>query len=159
MGEQVCLDALIAGTITELEDDEVYELRERAFYDCLHLTSVNLPACTSVGYVAFYDCLHLTSVELPACTSVGANAFRNCYALTSVELPACTSVGASAFNGCNRLTSITLGYNGVAAKDFNAIPSQFESGGAGTIYVPASQLAAYQASSSWNTYNLTAIAE
>lgn len=56
-----------------------------------------------------------------------------------------------------------LGYDGVVLHVYYqgnaAILPQFNSGGTGIIYVPASQLAAYQSSSSWNTYNLAAIAE
>jgi hypothetical protein len=110
-----------------------------------------------VGESVFQNCYRLTSVELPVCTSVGRSAFNNCTNLISIELPACTSVGQIAFYRCSALTSITLGYDGVVAKGSDAIPAQFNSGGTGTIYVPASQLAAYQASSSWNTYNLAAI--
>src|SRR5574344_1672202 len=45
--------------------------------------------CTSVGYVAFYNCQSLTSVSLPAVTSVGSGAFSGPFMgcpLTSVSL-------------------------------------------------------------------------
>ncbi len=79
-----------------------------AFYYCVALTSVSLPACTTVGDGAFYDCVSLSSISLPACTTVGADAFGACWALDSVSLPACATVGDYAFNGCMSLNSISL---------------------------------------------------
>ena len=89
-------------------DEEEALLRTGAFQGCTGLTSVELPAATSVGSSAFQGCTGLTSVELPAAISVGSNAFQGCTALTSVELPAATSVGSNAFQGCTALTSVEL---------------------------------------------------
>lgn len=179
MGEQACLDAIIAGTITEFEDDEVYELRDYAFQYCSALTSVSLPVCTTVGGWAFQSCSSLATANLPACTSVGdyafngcgslasvnlpeckrmgAYSFQACYALTEIDLPKCSYISGSAFNYDSNLTSITLGYDGVVSAVSGSLPSQFNAGGTGTVYVPASRLAAYQASSAWSNINLAAI--
>lgn len=179
MGEQACLDAIIAGTITEFEDDEVYELRAYAFHACSALTGVSLPNCTKVGIASLGACRSLTTVSLPACTVVSDNAFdgcrslasvnlpecewvdaysfQACYALTEIDLPKCRYIIGSAFNYDSNLTSITLGYDGVVSATSGSLPSQFNAGGTGTVYVPASQLAAYQASSAWSNINLAAI--
>lgn len=158
MGEQACLDALVAGTLTELEDDEVYELRGYAFYYDDTIESVSLPSCKKVGDFSFASAESLSDVNLPACERVGASAFNVCNSLTSITLPACNYLGNGAFASCQALRSITLGYDGVVTRaNVSTIPTQFNSGNAGTIYVPASQLAAYQASSSWSGYNLAAI--
>ena len=79
-----------------------------AFWSCDALTSVSLPVATSIGREAFYDCKALTSVSLPAATSIGSAAFQYCDALTSISLPAATTIGSEAFYGCNALTSVSL---------------------------------------------------
>lgn len=64
MGEQTCLDALIAHTLTEFEDDAVTQLGAGAFYNQSQLTKVKLPACTSIGSNAFSGCSVLTEIWL-----------------------------------------------------------------------------------------------
>ena len=79
-----------------------------AFQDCYSLQTVDLPACTSVGYSAFQDCYSLQTVSLPVCSYVGEKAFMYCRSLETVDLPACTSFGQYAFSACHSLTSISL---------------------------------------------------
>jgi hypothetical protein len=65
---------------------------------------------TAIDASAFYGCVGLTSVTLPASlTSIGASAFYDCSGLTSVTLPASLdSIGEYAFYGCSGLTADTL---------------------------------------------------
>jgi hypothetical protein len=72
------------------------------------LTSVSLPAATSIGGYAFSGCKALTGVSLPAATSIGSSAFSGCKALTGVSLPAATIIGDYAFSHCEALTSVSL---------------------------------------------------
>ena len=99
---------IVERTVTELCDATIVSVGAYALYSCSQLTSVELPACTTVNNYAFGSCSQLTSVELPACTRAYDSAFRSCSQLTSVELPACLSVGTNAFNSCSRLTSVEL---------------------------------------------------
>ena len=79
-----------------------------AFRNCKSLTSIILPAATSIEYGAFSDCTSLTSMSLPVATALGDYAFSYCTSLTSVSLPAATAIGSSAFHDCTSLTSISL---------------------------------------------------
>jgi uncharacterized repeat protein (TIGR02543 family) len=68
----------------------VTSVRDYAFFvnDLFTLTTVSLPAATSIGADAFCDNKKLTTVSLPAATSIGADAFEHCISLKTVYLPA-----------------------------------------------------------------------
>lgn len=82
----------------------------RAFYKCISMTSIVLPAgLVTVGLGAFFDCISLTSISMPlSCKSIGPYAFHNC-AFVSITLPIfLTELGHHAFSHCNSLTAITI---------------------------------------------------
>ena len=116
MGEAIekagrdAIRTVVDGSYTgEYRDEGVTALRSGAFQGCTGLTSVDLPAATSIGASAFQGCTGLTSVELPAATSIGSNAFQGCTGLTSVELPNLSQMtGSYQFQGCTGLTSVEL---------------------------------------------------
>ena len=58
----------------------VTSIGEKAFYDCIGLTSITIPnSVTSIGEYAFYKCSGLRSVTIPNyVTSIGDYAFWNC---------------------------------------------------------------------------------
>lgn len=58
----------------------VTNIGDRAFLDCLYLTSITIPnSVASIGFEAFYNCSNLTSVTIPnSVTSIGVEAFYNC---------------------------------------------------------------------------------
>ena len=101
----VDVDALIAGTITELKSGAEV-IGENIFQNYSALTSVEFPNATTIGDQAFMRCFALTSVEFPNATTVGNAAFQQCSALTSVEFPNATTICGSAFNNCSALTSV-----------------------------------------------------
>ncbi|MFI3306075.1 MAG: leucine-rich repeat domain-containing protein, partial [Rikenellaceae bacterium] len=80
-----------------------------AFRSCKSLTSIELPAATTIGVNAFKYCSALTSIELPVATTIGESAFYYCSALSSIELPVATTIGDYAFMGCTSITNISLG--------------------------------------------------
>ena len=95
--------------ITASDLDGVTELGDYAFYQKAGLRSIELPeTCTSIGNNAFYNCVALTSANMPKVTSVGNNAFNYCPALTFIDMPNVESLGDSAFNNCYALTFIDM---------------------------------------------------
>ena len=65
---------------------------------------------TSIGERAFLECVSLTSINIPSSVkSIGESAFYECYSLTSINIPSSvTSIGEAAFYQCSNLTTITL---------------------------------------------------
>ena len=101
-------DVIIPETITnEGIEYRVIAIGNRAFYECVVLTSVTIPESVQViGEAAFYYCRCLTSVTIPESVQViGDGAFYECGRLTSVTIPnSVTSIGELAFYGCTDLT-------------------------------------------------------
>ena len=60
--------------------DGITSIKDFAFYNCTHLTSVVIPnGVTSIGGCAFADCVNISSIEIPSSVkSIGNQAFRRC---------------------------------------------------------------------------------
>lgn len=126
-------------SVTCTGTEKLVEIGAQAFSNCVDLNSIDLSACTTLGFAAFGGCVKLApaslqslvsadeyafsgcaiaSAMLPATlTNISDNLFNGCTNLTSVSLTA-TSVGKSAFEGCGALDSVTL--NGVQLIGDNA---------------------------------------
>ena len=84
-------------------------------------------------------------------TEIPANAFRNALSLQSITLPpSVTAIGEWAFTGCSRLLYLVLlNADAVVPRASSALQNQT------TLFVPAAQLANYQADASWNGFTIT----
>lgn len=134
------------------------EMGGSAFYSCTSLALFSAPVLRIVGTSAFYNCSVLASVSIPVCVSIYEGAFNGCSSLSVVELPECLSVGGSAFSRCISLESLYLLASSVARISSNAFYStpmvnSSYLGHFGSIYVPASLLSLYQASSSNSAFS------
>ena len=86
----------------------VTAIGSNAFYQCLHIKSINIPeTITTIGNNAFSYC-DLDSLIIPASvTSIGSGAFSYCY-IDSITIPSSvTSIGSGAFSYCS-IDSITI---------------------------------------------------
>ncbi len=88
-------------------------LGRSAFQDCSSLTSISLPATTTIpdGYYMFKGCSSLQSIDLSQTqvTALGEYAFYGCSSLASVSLPnGFTTISNGMFNGCSSLPAIDL---------------------------------------------------
>jgi hypothetical protein len=91
--------------------DSVTSIADRAFINCLSITSVTIPnGVQTIGELAFANCQTLTSVTIPgSVTDIGSRAFNSCPELASVILPdGLTSMGSEAFSYCTSLISVTV---------------------------------------------------
>ena len=92
----------------EYRDEEITEVRPYGLYGMSGLTSLDLPAVTTVGDSGLRGMSGLTSLDLPAVTTVGHNVLMDCASLTSIELPAMTRCGNAFVQGCTALKRLVL---------------------------------------------------
>lgn len=131
-------------------------LGERVFWGCKKLKTVFLPECTTLGSYSFYDMGSLSGrvIVLPKVTSINYETFRQTPgAGLTVDLGSvCTGIGERAFYNMNTLGVIIMRYNGVLTVGSSGI-SSINSNTA--VYVPSSQISAYEADSTWGTKGIT----
>jgi hypothetical protein len=136
--------------LTSIDLPAVTSIGAGAFHNCTSLTSVNLPVATSIGTEAFYGCTALTNVNLPVAMSIEYGAFRDCTSLTSVDLPAVTSIGEGVFVGCANLKALILRTTETMCEiiltsvlDTKIATAEGMPTGEGFIYVPAALFDSY----------------
>ncbi len=89
----------------------VVSIGSRAFYDCINLTSINIPnSIKTIGDFALWGCSGLSFITIPdSVASIGEGAFWGCAGLTNITIPhSVTSIGESALWGCVGLRSVTV---------------------------------------------------
>jgi len=136
MGEQACLDALVADTLTSFEDDGVTKVGSNS--------------------LLYHDAL--TSVMLPQCKTVNTSGFTNCINLEVVDMLGGGAIGYDAFSGDKKLAHLLLrGESKTTLFSTNSFTSTPISLGNGAIYVPSDLLATYKADTNWKNYFITTL--
>lgn len=128
---------IVDGSVTILDNSNISFTNNYAFAYCTNLTHVNLPICTHISSYVFLDCVNLVSVSLPSCTRLDYYAFSNCTKLESVYL---------AGSQICSLPYVQTFYN-------TPMSNSGYIGKFGSIYVPASLVASYKATTNWVTYS------
>ena len=77
----------LSGTYSIKETTEI--ICDRAFFDCLNLTSISIPnSVKDIGEWAFAGCSLLSSIDIPnSVISIGNNAFAGCLSLKYISIP------------------------------------------------------------------------
>lgn len=144
---------LVEGTLTEINDNEITDIRSYSFSHLATLITANFTQVTSIGIYAFSDCLALTTINLPLATTIKNYAFFYCTALITADLSSVTFIGGFTFSGCENLTSLILRKSNVChLANINAFNNTPISKGTGYIYVPSALLDSYKAATTWSTY-------
>ena len=155
LGDQATVDALIANTLTDLEENGVTTLRQCAMRGRTALQSVNFPNLKTINTYGISYCSGLTSVEIPAVTSIETYAFRNDTGLTALDLSGSSAVTISenAFNGCRNLTHLIIrSTTRSTLSNTSALNGTKIKLGDGGIYVPSSLLSSYKSASNWSSF-------
>lgn len=97
-----------------LEDGQVIEIGEGAFYGISKINEVVLPEKIKIiGDSAFEDCSSLKSINLSdSICSIGKSAFKNCKLLSSINIPASMiNIENGTFDYCESLSSLNIPNN------------------------------------------------
>lgn len=138
MGEQACLDALVADTLTSFEDDGVTKVGENCLRYHTALTDVTLSQCRSVEDYGLANCINLEVVDM----------FGN------------GTIAGNAFNGDKKLVHLLLrGASKTTLSATSAFTSTPYPMGGGAVYVPQDLVATYKADSNWSNYPIFPLSE
>ena len=155
LGDQATVDALIANTLTDLEEDGITALRDCALIYRTAIQSVNFQNLITIKNAAFKECTGLTSATIPAVTSIGVSAFDSNKGLTTIDLTGNSSItiGSSAFNNCSNLTHLIIrSTTRSTLNNVSALAGTKIQLGEGGIYVPSSLLSSYKSASNWSSF-------
>lgn len=136
MGEQACLDALVANTLTSFEDDSITKVGGSGLSNHTALTNVTLSQCKAIDKAGLSGCTNLEVVDILGTGTIGDEAFRNDTKLMHLLMRGTLKTTLSNVNAFTS-TPIPLGN--------------------GAIYVPSDLLADYMADTNWKNYFITTL--
>lgn len=171
--DNVELNGLLSGNLTEFKSESITELRAYAFCNCNKLTKIDIPNCVNIGQYAFsssainilkilkagtismtsvfYGCTNIKKIILPLFKMGSASAvFGNCSKLQLIDIDT-MGLSFQPFSGCNNLKTLiyrrTSGVNSISS--ISLLPSIFQK--YGYLYVPESLLESYKKATNWVT--------
>lgn len=152
--------------------NSIKSISEYLFYDCQSLVSVSIPnSVTSIGEASFCRCFSLNSLSIPnSVVSIDRDAFGGCRSLKTVNIPEnIKTIKIYTFYGCNSLKSITIpskveiiyqeAFADCGLEDVKVMAETPPFAYSNTfsnynipLYVPASAMSSYQATSPWSNF-------
>lgn len=108
LGNHETLSSLVAATLSELIDDQIYDLRPYAFYQDTGLEAVTLQNIRQAGEYAFANCSRLATVNLGYLHILKRYLFSNCARLDTVYAAETESAESGVFSGCTNLVTIYM---------------------------------------------------
>lgn len=160
---------------TVIIPQSVTSIEEWAFAYCIALDDINLPSSIeTIAPNTFYYCQSLQTPEIPyGVKTIGSSAFAYCSGLEYIDIPeSVVTIGSYAFHYCSNLSSVSIPASTKNIGDYafaicplisnvtvaNPIPVECMPGfmddvlDNAILYVPQGSLAAYKASSCWNSF-------
>ena len=132
LGEQAAFDALVAHTLTELNEDGINNLVESAVSYQDNLISVNFPNVTGLVSNSFYDNPLLETIDIGKQCHLQGYPITYCPKLKSLILRGTTGISTLSANTAFNATPIVLGICG--------------------IFVPRALISDYMSNSDWSNY-------
>lgn len=118
-----------------------------------NVTSLNLPALTTIAGYAFYECTKLTYVNFPLLTNVPNNGFRSFKGLVKADLASITWIRSNGFYQCTNLETLILrGATVCSLVSGTTFTGTKIANGTGYIYVPSALIDSYKAATNWSNF-------
>ena len=163
--------AFLDGTIASYSNSELTEIREKAFYGCIKMKSVDLPNVVKLGADAFNTCKWLETVNIPKLTAIPYQCFYYGFSLPDkLVFPVCKSVAgyvisyaetkvldilgggqieSFAFYRASYFTTLILRNTETITTLQSAPSSVWQDYTAVTVYVPDALLESYKTATNW----------
>lgn len=163
--------AFLDGTITAYSNSELTEIREKAFYGCIKMKSVDLPNAVKLGTDAFNTCKWLETVNIPKLTAIPYQCFYYGFSLPDkLVFPVCKSVAgyvisysetkildilgggqidSFAFYRASYFTTLILRNTETVTTLQSAPSSIWQDYTSVTVYVPDNLLETYKTATNW----------
>jgi hypothetical protein len=103
---------LVEGTLTEIDDSEITEIRAYSFYKMPNLLKVHGANVKKIGELAFSSNTgipKINDISFPNCTQIMTSAFETCRELRKALFPSLKSLNSSAFKNCYAMEMVDLG--------------------------------------------------
>lgn len=135
MGEQACLDALVADTLTSFEDDGVSKVSNNRLQYHTSLVDITLPACKLIGTRGVASCDNLEVIDM-----LGGR------------------IDGNAFDGDGKLKHVILRDSTVGTlANVSAFQGTGLSLGEGAVYVPSTLVDSYKSGNNWSNFAILPI--
>lgn len=145
------IDALVARTITEYENNTIEEISAYVFAYCTALRKVTIPNVRKIETLCFAHCSSVTEFHAPLMEDLGEQSLRN-MSITKFDFPHLKTIRAYAFS-TTKLQALVLSGNSVCSlANVNALGNTPIANGTGYIYVPVDLVDAYKSATNWSTY-------
>lgn len=117
------------------------------------LTTVNLPAVTTLGHNAFRDCSALLTATFASAESAGSAVFYGCSSLRVIDFYSLKSINGSYFiEGSKQLKALILRGDTVVTLS-SSLGSNSNLSRSYFIYVPRALVDSYKSATNWSAYS------
>lgn len=115
-----------------------------------NITTLNLPALTTIAGYAFYECTTLTEVTFPLLKEIPYNGFRSFKGVVKADLPALTAIKSNGCYQCTSLETLILRNSSLCTLVSGSTMTNTKiANGTGYIYVPSSLIDTYKTATNW----------
>ena len=147
------IDALVARTITEYENNTIEEISAYVFAYCTALRKVIIPNVRKIATLSFAYCSAVTEFQAPLIEEVGEQSLRNMTSMVKMVFPSLKTIKSYAFNTDIKLQTLVLSGNSLCSlANVNALTGTPIANGTGYIYVPDDLVDSYKGATNWSTY-------
>ena len=99
---------ILSNDLTTVDLPACETLGYGAFRACTNLQTANLPNVKEISETAFYDCSSLENFDFSNVIVLNGGCFYGCSSLQNVTIPNITNISRSAFSGCTNLITVSL---------------------------------------------------